>query len=356
MNIAQKAQKIKRFSQLNLPFKFDNQTVSSNVTFSYLEAFKSIINFRGLIANKIGYQKPNNAKFTTVDIIDYLVDATILGYSKFQHMDDLRQDQVFRQIKDSDLPSEKACRDLLKALPEESLKETRELNKDLLATQAKNENPREVMLDFDDTVCTVFGNQEGAKCGYNPRYHGRPSFKEKVGMLGQTHELLNLTLESGNHHSNHNFLEFFKECINMLPASWYLKRIRADRGFFDQSTLEYCEENDYEYVVKAKMQKGVQKIIDYVNDNPRQHPWTSISKAFSVAEITVPLPAWSKARRFIFVRKSLPKVNDKQMILFNEFTYEYQAIVTNIDYMTPEEIFHDYNQRCNVENKIDELK
>ncbi len=36
--------------------------------------------------------------------------------------------------------------------------------------------------------------------------------------------------------------------------------------------------------------------------------------------------------------------------------YEYQAIVTNIDYLTPVEIFDDYNQRCNIQNKIDELK
>ncbi len=41
----------------------------------------------------------------------------------------------------------------------------------------------------------------------------------------------------------------------------------------------------------------------------------------------------------------------------DELTYEYQAIVTNIDYLTPEQIFfHEYNQRCNIENKIDELK
>ena len=28
----------------------------------------------------------------------------------------------------------------------------------------------------------------------------------------------------------------------------------------------------------------------------------------------------------------------------------------NVDYLTAEEIFNDYNQRCNIENKIDELK
>jgi len=42
--------------------------------------------------------------------------------------------------------------------------------------------------------------------------------------------------------------------------------------------------------------------------------------------------------------------------IFDEFTYEYQAIVTNIDYLTPVKIFDEYNQRCNIGNKLDELK
>ncbi|HHY71301.1 MAG TPA: transposase [Thermoanaerobacterales bacterium] len=176
-------------------------------------------------------------------------------------------------MKDFNIPSEKACRDLLKALPHEAKNEFRALNKKLLALQAQNEKPREVMLDFDDTVCTVFGSQEGSACGYNPRYHGRPSFKEKVGIISGTHELLDLTLEAGNHHSNYNFIPFLESCIDTLPASWYIKRIRADHAFFDQKNFEYCEDMGYEYIVKAKMQKGVQKIIDYVNEHPKQYQW-----------------------------------------------------------------------------------
>jgi len=60
-----------------------------------------------------------------------------------------------------------------------------------------------------------------------------------------------------------------KSCINTLPNSWYLKRIRTDRGFFGQKNFEYCEDNGYEYITKAKMQKNIQKIIDYVNDHPK---------------------------------------------------------------------------------------
>src|ERR1019366_1541751 len=33
-----------------------------------------------------------------------------------------------------------------------------------------------LILDLDSTVVTVFGHQEGAAVGYNPRYRGKRSF------------------------------------------------------------------------------------------------------------------------------------------------------------------------------------
>lgn len=355
MILPQKHKKYNRFSKLNISASFDNKTVSNNASYTYVEAFKEIIGFESLIDGTISYQKPGNSTYSVANIIEYMIDSIILGYSRFSHMDDLRIDPAYQKMKSFKLPSEKVCRDLLKVLPDEAITQIRSLNKKLLALQAQNQEPREVMLDFDDTVCTVFGNQEGSARGYNPRYHGRPSYKEKVGIISKTHELLDLTLEEGTHHSNFNFIEFLESCIDTLPESWYLKRIRTDRGFFDQKNFEYCEDNCYEYIVKAKMQKGIQKIIAYVNEHPQDYQWTIINKTFSVTEITVPLPAWDKARRFVIIKKSLPKTDNGQ-IIFDEFTYEYQAIVTNIAYMTPTEIFDDYNQRCNIENKIDELK
>jgi hypothetical protein len=98
------------------------------------------------------------------------------------------------------------------------------------------------------------------------------------------------------------------------------------------------------------------KVYKNVNEHQEQYPWTPINNIISVTEITVPLESWSKARRFVLIKKSLPKTTDKGQMIFDEFTYEYQAIVTNVDYLTAEEIYNDYNQRCNVENKIDELK
>ena len=113
----------------------------------------------------------------------------------------------------------------------------------------------------------------------------------------------------------------------------------------------YFEDNGIEYVVKCKMYSTVKMIIDFIN-NPRII-YGMISSNLSVTEITVPLPKWQRARFVIIREKIIPKMNQ---LMFEECKYKYQAIVTNIDYLTPEEIFQDYNQRCDVENNIDEIK
>lgn len=117
-------------------------------------------------------------------------------------------------------------------LPDNASDIFRAINKELLAMQAKTEGIREVAADFDDSVITVLGNQERSNIGYNPKYHGRPSYKEKVGVISGTKELVDLTLEEGSHHSNYEFLDFFKLFESSLPKQWLLKRVRADRGFF----------------------------------------------------------------------------------------------------------------------------
>ncbi len=117
-----------------------------------LKAFKDVFKFSSMIKETLNYQKASNSKYTTVDIVEFMIDSIILGYSRFSHMDDLRYDSGYIRIKDSKIPSEKVCRGLLKAFPDEAKDEFRKLNTKLLSLQAQYEQPREVMLDFDDNV------------------------------------------------------------------------------------------------------------------------------------------------------------------------------------------------------------
>lgn len=154
--------------------------------------------------------------------------------------------------------------------------------------------------------------------------------------------------------SNGQFQEFLKETLDILAAQKIIvKGVRIDKGFFDAANFAYLEDNNIEYIAKAKLSSTVRKIISYLDE---QNQWQPISKHYSVGEITIPLPKWTKARRFVFIRESIkPKAVGNQIAL-DLATYDYEVIVTSCEDLIPEEVWHEYNQRCNVENKIDEIK
>ncbi|WP_156972177.1 transposase, partial [Syntrophaceticus schinkii] len=190
--------------------------------------------------------------------------------------------------------------------------------------------------------------------GYNPRYHGRPSIKAKACFIAETAELVNLKAYGGKTHSNGEFLNFFKEAEGQLPHNYVPKGVRMDKGFFDEKNFEYFESRTLLYVCKAPMRSGLKKIVNYLKE---QNLWQELDECYSIAELTVPLPSWNKARRFIVIcQKKDPKTG--QLYIDHPECYQYQAIVTNIETndMSPEEVWHFYNKRGTCELWINELK
>lgn len=284
-----------------------------------------------------------------------MVDCAALGLLRFDHMNMLKSDPGYQKIKELDqVPDERTLRYLISKLSIEDIEKLKNTNLALLILKAKMDDPREIWLDFDDSVITVFGLQQGSKVGYNPRYHGRSSYKVKVAFVSGTCELINAGLYSGNTSSNGSFLEFFKETVSLVSPQAVVKGVRMDKGFFDEKNFNHFEDNNIEYVCKAPLNSSLRKVINYLND---QHSWQDLDDTYSVAEITVPLPAWERARRFVFVREAAKATanSNQNTFEFKDF-FDYEVIVTNMEDLTPEEVWHWYNKRANIENKIDELK
>lgn len=119
----------KEIRKFNVKSKFNDKKVTSAATFIYVELFKKIIGLSTILKNGISYIKGANSIFHTAEIIEYLIDSNILGYSRFSHIEGLRKDEGYKKIKETDrLASEKVCRDLLNVLPKEALTELRLIN------------------------------------------------------------------------------------------------------------------------------------------------------------------------------------------------------------------------------------
>lgn len=121
MSLALNCQKRNSFSSLNTKATFDNDTVSGNLSVTYFQAFLKKIGLSEVLDTCITYEKHHNSTFNPVEIINFMINATVLGYSRFTHMDMLRKDKVFCDIMDDKIPSEKVCRDLLLDFPKGQL-------------------------------------------------------------------------------------------------------------------------------------------------------------------------------------------------------------------------------------------
>ena len=66
------------------------------------------------------------------------------------------------------------------------------------AKEVKAMRLREAHLDIDTTVEPLFGNHEGGVPGYNPKYHGRPSYHPIVGRIAEVDALIGARLRPGD--------------------------------------------------------------------------------------------------------------------------------------------------------------
>jgi hypothetical protein len=175
-------------------------------------------------------------------------------------MDALKTDPGYCKIKGVEkIPDESTFRHLLAKFEQENISQLQQVNQSLLALKASIEGCREVWLDIDDTVITLFGNQEGGEVGYNPRYHGRPSYKAKVAFVSESAELVNIGLYGGKTASNGQFAKFFQQTLALLHQRLIVKGVRMDKGFFDDKNFTYFEENQIEYVCKVPLKQSIYK-------------------------------------------------------------------------------------------------
>ena len=169
-------------------------------------------------------------------------------------------------------------------------------------------------------------------------------------MLGEAHFILHGWLRSGNTRADSGVVEFLKEALAKLGSLEWIRRVRADSGFFAQELLQYLEDLKLGYIVVAKLTPWLKR------EAARVKEWRALDATYSVGEFRLQLWGWDRERRFVVVREEIrerkPSLGRK---LLEVPGYTFRLFVTNLP-EAPEEIWRDYNQRACVEQRIEELK
>jgi hypothetical protein len=205
-------------------------------------------------------------------------------------------------------------------------------------------------LDLDSTVFERYGEQEGVKKGYNPKKRGRGSHHPLLAVLGEGYFILHGWLRSGNTRADSGVVEFLKEALAKMESLEWIRRVRADSGFFAEELLQYLEELKLGYIVVARLTPWLKR------EAARVKEWRALDAIYAVGEFELQLLGWDRARRFVVVREEIQERKPSRgRKLFEVPGYTFRVFVTSL-LDAPEEIWRDYNQRACVEQRIEELK
>lgn len=205
-------------------------------------------------------------------------------------------------------------------------------------------------LDLDSTVFQRSGGQEGAQKGYNPSRPGRKSHHPLLAVLAEAPVVLHGWLRSGNTGASKGASAFLSEALALLPDKIKIRCVRADSGFFDNALLGFLEERQLPYLVVARLTTQIKRRAASISQ------WKEIDENYAVSEFRARLMGWPVERRFVVLRERLRE--DKEAVgrkLLDVPGYVFRVWVTNRDEEALE-LWHDYNGRATIEQRIEELK
>ncbi len=292
-------------------------------------------------------QPQSNAGINPIDIIQGFWLAIFTGASRYIHADWLRGDTVLQEIFG------------IKRLPSQSTysrffhKFDWEKNEEIFASlQQKFLSHVDVgalTIDLDSTVITRYGNQEGAKKGYNPKKMGRNSHHPLIAFISQTKMVANAWMRAGNTSDLNNYDAFLNETFDVALKDKEIGLVRADSGFYSNNFLKWFENRDLNYIIAVKFYENIKYQIGAIER------WVKITDGLDVCNLYFK-PDNGEKRRYIIVRKKVENYpNSGGKLLFDEPTYRYSAYVTNLS-LPVDQIYNIYNTRADCENRIKELK
>jgi hypothetical protein len=104
--------------------------------------------------------------------------------------------------------------------------------------EAAHSGLKEVTLDTDTTVQTVYGRQMGARKGYNPKHRGKKSYQPILTFLAETREYVGGELRKGDRPTGKQIAAHLGSVFAALPESVEHVYARADSGFYCWEAVE----------------------------------------------------------------------------------------------------------------------
>lgn len=317
---------------------------------------KKLLDKTGIITELIGAELPlqgSNRGYSPKQLITCFLVSIWCGANKFEHLEVSRFDEVLRKI--FDFKRMAAHKAYIRYFKKFTIAINQKVFSKVMRWFFEQVQITNITLDIDSTVVTRYGNQQGAKKGYNPQKRGRNSHHPLLAFVDECKMICNFWLRSGNAYTTNNFISFLEDTLSRLKGK-KVSLLRADSGFYSNEIFTHLEDNNMNYIIVARHYSSIQRKISFINN------WWTEADGLEVASTTYKGDKWKTPRRLVVVRQKVaqrPKATGKQLKLFQEEgvigKYRYSCYITNLEY-SAKIIWDMYKGRADCENRIKEIK
>jgi len=313
------------------------------------------LGFLDLVAETLTVKRPTKA-LTMPQFILAMVLASYIGFSRLYHVRFLEREPMLTGILGVlRLPPQSTFWRFLQSLNGSVAGQlvTVQTRMRQRVWEAANVQLTEATLDTDTTVHTVYGNQMGARKGYNPKNKGKNSYQPILTFLAETKEYLAGELHNGDRYSGAQIARHLQKAVAALPKTVKTVFARADSGFYCWEAVEAYEKLGCQFIVVAR--KTARLVTELKAAQWEPSPDTDAGQQ---CEFSYQPAGWSKAYRFLALRyEKKPEAPEagqpEQYQLFETAGYIYRVFVTNMDRPLALMVWF-YNQRGGAENLIKE--
>ena len=295
------------------------------------------------------------------DVLGTILLAVLAGHKRYAHITALRSDGVLPELLGmKKIVSEDAVRRALSAIEEQKGLAWLQHHIDQCILPLLSEK---YILDIDTTVKPLYGHQEGAVVGYNPKKPGRPSHVLHTYILAGLRLVMGVEMAPGNEHTGAHAAPGLWALIDRLPVDQRPGLLRGDSGIVSESVMRGAEQRSLPYLFKLRQTKNVKMLIARLHASGG---WRDAGQGWQGREAELRLHGWSRQRRVVVIRRRLKdgvvaaKDTEQLRLAFAEIEgdtqiYEYAVLVTSLDneILTIAQLYRD---RADCENIFDELK
>ena len=244
----------------NLRIAFNHRGLTHYGGVFFFHDFLRVLQLRDRLHRRLHYSRPNH-DYSLPQMVLALIYPIMLGLDRLETAALLRRNGTFQYLTGlPNYPDPQTLRRFLLQAPPDFREQLHRFNDWLLAQFIHRPTHRSrLILDLDSTVLTVFGHQEGAEVGYNPRYRGKRSYDPLLCVEANSTFLWDTELRCGNAGTWAGSPELLASCFLSLPADLRELRVRADAGFGFHPVLTMLEERPAQYAVVARMASGLKQ-------------------------------------------------------------------------------------------------